>query len=600
MKAAAGPARTQLGRAAPASSRPTPRLASAPVASLSAVPAGPVIQAKCAECAAEEKTRPPIQPSLAVGATDDRYEREADRIAEQVVSESSAPRGTLPVTPVAQGSPVEQEGDTLQKNFKIRSAHSRAPGDKNLAIRAVSGEGRSLSFDERAYFEPRLGRDFSNVRIHEHAKAGEAARAINAQAYTLGTNIAFARGEYSPQSLMGRRLLAHELTHVIQQSETGSGAQQQMIQRQHRSTPVSSSEEDFIQDLQTGTERANQYISYITEAIEYWRNTGIRLSGLDRALDNLDRISRRVKTGLDHFDQLLAIGESAFEIRRWFEKVDEFAAFTRAIDISDPESLRRWADSMEELRQQTQPFIDAVSDWLGRHAWRGSSSAAGHAAFFLRVISAYAEVGLAGLRAGIHVINTGVKRRHRIIEEHFAAAEDRVQQGPPAPDFPGDWLSAEQKRERARSRAEFERRTRERLERERAAQQARRDFDSNEFPRIYMRHRSRLRDRILSDIRRGLPRTTITLPEGSAVLPGLAAQRWWDILTSSGGDTYFDKRAGVYIRPKKWRITRTEAENEIAGFQRVRPRCPYFDELYSSRLREYLSDQARTQQRSSP
>jgi Domain of unknown function (DUF4157) len=72
----------------------------------------------------------------------------------------------------------------------------------------------------RAFFEPRFGHDFSRVRVHTDQTAERSARAVNAQAYTTGSHIVFGGGYYSPETLNGRRLLAHELTHVVQQGAT--------------------------------------------------------------------------------------------------------------------------------------------------------------------------------------------------------------------------------------------------------------------------------------------------------------------------------------------------------------------------------------------
>ena len=93
--------------------------------------------------------------------------------------------------------------------------------------------GRGAPFDKasRAFFEPRFGRDFSDVRVHVGAKADMVARSIGARAFTIGRDIAFAAGEYNPASNEGRNLLAHELTHVIQQSgASGTVAQQSASQ----------------------------------------------------------------------------------------------------------------------------------------------------------------------------------------------------------------------------------------------------------------------------------------------------------------------------------------------------------------------------------
>ena len=80
------------------------------------------------------------------------------------------------------------------------------------------GGGQPLPESARSFFEPRFGQSFSDVRVHTGADANQAAKSINARAYTLGNNIAFANGEYNISSTAGRSLIAHELTHTLQQS----------------------------------------------------------------------------------------------------------------------------------------------------------------------------------------------------------------------------------------------------------------------------------------------------------------------------------------------------------------------------------------------
>ena len=84
--------------------------------------------------------------------------------------------------------------------------------------KVLSNPGQSLSPAIRAFMEPRFGRDFSRVRVHRGAEAEKSARAINALAFTSGENIVFGRGTYSPESSAGKSLIAHELTHVLQQT----------------------------------------------------------------------------------------------------------------------------------------------------------------------------------------------------------------------------------------------------------------------------------------------------------------------------------------------------------------------------------------------
>ena len=80
-----------------------------------------------------------------------------------------------------------------------------------------SGGGAPLDAGARSFLEERLGADFSDVRVHTGARADESARSIEAQAYTVGTDVVFRSGVYEPESPAGRHVLAHELAHVVQQ-----------------------------------------------------------------------------------------------------------------------------------------------------------------------------------------------------------------------------------------------------------------------------------------------------------------------------------------------------------------------------------------------
>src|SRR4051794_7696429 len=107
---------------------------------------------------------------------------------------------------------------TLQRSAARDNFPMRLPSTAHLAVHeTLRSRGQLLDADTRAYFEPRYGHDFSHVRVHADAQAGETARAMDAAAYTVGSQIAFAQGRYQPGTVAGRRLLAHELAHVAQQ-----------------------------------------------------------------------------------------------------------------------------------------------------------------------------------------------------------------------------------------------------------------------------------------------------------------------------------------------------------------------------------------------
>jgi len=99
--------------------------------------------------------------------------------------------------------------------------------ETQAAIDAMRGGGAPLDPTARAFMEPRFGHDFSQVRVHTDTRAATVARSLDALAFTVGNDIAFAPGQYRPGSDEGRALLAHELTHTLQQ--TGGAAR---VQRQ--------------------------------------------------------------------------------------------------------------------------------------------------------------------------------------------------------------------------------------------------------------------------------------------------------------------------------------------------------------------------------
>ncbi len=187
----------------------------------------------------------PVQPKLRVGPARDPYEQEADQVAEQVVQPAS-PADQLPVRrkvtkanrlaqrhalstdeqeEIIEHQPEEEE--TIQR----KSAGSAEEGGGFEAshtleqqIAAQQGKGSSLSKETRAYMEPRFQADFDTVRIHTDAEADTLNRSLNAHAFTSGPDIFFRQGEYNPGSLQGQRLLAHELTHVVQQGQAAPQA----------------------------------------------------------------------------------------------------------------------------------------------------------------------------------------------------------------------------------------------------------------------------------------------------------------------------------------------------------------------------------------
>lgn len=116
--------------------------------------------------------------------------------------------------------PIGECSDCRQKGILRRSGEKQAgPSTAPPIVHEVLGSpGQSLDSATRGFMESRFGHDFSRVRIHTDSQADKSAQSVNALAYTVGSDVVFRSGEYAPQTRTGRHLLAHELTHVIQQS----------------------------------------------------------------------------------------------------------------------------------------------------------------------------------------------------------------------------------------------------------------------------------------------------------------------------------------------------------------------------------------------
>jgi len=147
-------------------------------------------------------------PSIQVGAVDDPLEHEADRVADRILNE-----GTL------HAPALQPAGSRLQRKETGARAAQGAGVAPPVVRQVLSSPGGPLDRPTRTFFESRFGRDFSQVRIHTSAQAAASARSVGARAFTVGNNIVFGSGEYAPSDPVSRRLVAHELAHVVQQQQ---------------------------------------------------------------------------------------------------------------------------------------------------------------------------------------------------------------------------------------------------------------------------------------------------------------------------------------------------------------------------------------------
>ena len=167
-----------------------------------------------------------IQPKLKVNAPGDIYEREADRVAKQVMS--ATVQRSCACHGICSQSKTSNVADSVGH---IRRVESSGGGTTAAQIvqASVSSFGQPIAQGTRRFMESRFNQDFSQIRIHTDSRANEAARAVQARAFTLGDNIIFGDGEYAPHTANGQHLLAHELVHTLQQKGTPQRVQRALL-----------------------------------------------------------------------------------------------------------------------------------------------------------------------------------------------------------------------------------------------------------------------------------------------------------------------------------------------------------------------------------
>ncbi|MCK5241611.1 DUF4157 domain-containing protein [bacterium] len=199
----------------------------------------------CPRCKSQDE-------SYQVVKEDDQLEKEADQVAAQVVSTPTQPQETTkqetntpsesktqtPAKPTRQsnsnvitktvaGAPsrenqeteIEEENEELEKREKTFPVGATSNQGSSINLRQ---SGEPLSIFARNYFEPRFGQDLNHVRIHYNEEAAHYSDHLNAKAFTLGNHIYFGKNQYQPETITGKKLMAHELTHVVQQTQNKS------------------------------------------------------------------------------------------------------------------------------------------------------------------------------------------------------------------------------------------------------------------------------------------------------------------------------------------------------------------------------------------
>ncbi|HKJ68648.1 MAG TPA: DUF4157 domain-containing protein, partial [bacterium] len=205
-----------------------------------------------------------VRRQMRIGHPGDVYEREADRVAEQLVcSDCSSPqvreagdyqkwtdipgnrqtaqRQSIDPSPLQEAADDElrrrAEGEAAIQGKQKAGGGQMAGRSFERQLTALHSGGEALSDAERNYFEPRFNMNFSEVRIHSRPQANAMAKPVHARAFTTGPDIVFGSGEYAPESAGGRKLLAHELAHVVQQQQMTHSVQRQESTASATQTP---------------------------------------------------------------------------------------------------------------------------------------------------------------------------------------------------------------------------------------------------------------------------------------------------------------------------------------------------------------------------
>lgn len=191
----------------------------------------------CPSCQAKV----PVQAKLNLSGVGDKYEQEADRVADQIVNEKNVDRPILNLSGKVQRQPLikpEEDEEETKPELIVQTKAAGTQQESDITSTAIlthlGGRGVILPDIVRSDFEQRMGYDFNHVRIHTDDHSASLAERLNARAFTVNHHVVFGHNQYQPDTRQGRHLLAHELTHVVQQTGAGKVAAQTIFPTEKR------------------------------------------------------------------------------------------------------------------------------------------------------------------------------------------------------------------------------------------------------------------------------------------------------------------------------------------------------------------------------
>jgi|GEM_PF-1656735 len=235
-----------------ASAAPPPAINPNDILSLQRAAGNQAVQRMLAQRkAARASSEQIVQANLTVNPPGDKYEQEADQMASQVMQRiSSSQNGVAQRQEEEEEEPVQakavqrQEEEELQTKQTTAQTVPTVDSEAESRIDSAKGRGESLPDDIRGPMEQSFGADFSDVRVHTDSDSAGLNQSLQARAFTTGQDIFFGSGEYNPGTSAGKELVAHELTHVVQQN--GAGIRRWKLKREStvKSTPVMRKDEE--------------------------------------------------------------------------------------------------------------------------------------------------------------------------------------------------------------------------------------------------------------------------------------------------------------------------------------------------------------------
>ena len=332
--------------------------------------------------------KPLVQPRLKVGAANDKYEQEADRVADQVLL-MAEPRQFSASGELSQTGNTNRGRGFIQRTCAscfanealIQTKRTGGPISAHrfpagIVPQSLQGGGRPLSGVERHFFEPRFGADFSAVRLHVGAQAATAARSLNARAFTLSDNIVFNTGEYA-SGVSGRRLLAHELTHVVQQ---GAAPQLPVGQRVRRTDAPLIQRDPAPATAATTTGANTADVIFLISNPSLEENEGLRMAinhlGSYSAHVSVDDVDFRILPASSQTTNLGA-GLDSIDGRSHWEGSTPVVELTEALLNVATEHVNRSGEVSSDQLAQVHNLIRIIGHEM-YHLWRAKEGHRGN------------------------------------------------------------------------------------------------------------------------------------------------------------------------------------------------------------------------------